>query len=129
MEKVSAISMVNNYVGHRLLNQRNTSFANLNASKPLWWLNISQDKFKSELHILLADDSRDRLMWLKIEADSIPEPAEVFRIRGDNGAVDLGISCLPNTYLVDSYGGGIGYNFSKHIVRNFPLNQTTQRQS
>ena len=103
MEKVSAISVVNNYVGHRLLNLRNTSFANVNASKPLWWLNISPYKFKSELHLLLADDSRDRLTWLKIEADSILEPAKVFRIRGDNGAVDLGISCLPATFLMDSY--------------------------
>ena len=126
MEKVSAISVVNNYVGHRLLNLRNTSFANVNASKPLWWLNISPYKFKSELHLLLADDSRDRLTWLKIEADSILEPAKVFRIRGDNGAVDLGISCLPATFLMDSYSGAIGYNFSKHLVRELSVNQMTQ---
>ena len=126
MEKVSAISVVNNCVGHRLLNQRNTSFANVNASKPLWWLNISPHKFKSELHLLLADDSTDRLIWLRIAADSIREPARVFRIRGDNGAVDLGISCLPDTYLKDSYSGGIGYNFSKHLVRELSLKQITQ---
>ena len=34
----------------------NTSFANINASKPVWWININPSKFKSDLHLLLAKE-------------------------------------------------------------------------
>ena len=129
MDKRTAIARVNENVGYRLLDERNTSFANVNASKAVWWLNISPLKFRSELHLLLADDSKNRLTWLRIAANSIPEPAKVFRIRGDNGAVDLGISCLPTNYMLDVYSRGIGYNFSKYIVQEWSMDQLDQGHS
>ena len=118
MDKKSAIDIVNGNLGQRLLHGRNTSFANINASQPVWWLNIKPSKFTSELHLLLADDSKERLTWLRIEPNSIPAPERSFRIRGDNGDVDLAISCLPTTYMTDinkGGTGGAGYNFRKHI--------------
>lgn len=123
MDKQTAIAKVNEKVGYRLLTGRNTSFANVNASKAVWWLNIDPLKFKSELHLLLADDSKDRLTWLKIDANSIPAPDKVFRIRGDNGAIDLGISCLPANYMVDVYSGAHKYNFSEHIEHSWQFSE------
>ena len=129
MDKRTAIAKVNENVGYRLLNGRNTSFANVNASKAVWWLNINPNKFKNDLHLLLVNETQDGLTWLKIEANAIPEPAKVFRIRGDNGAVDLGISCLPANYMLDVYSGSIGYNFSKYIVQEWSLDQLAQGHS
>ena len=39
MDKRSAMAMVNEHWGSRLLDGGNTSFANINASKPVWWIN------------------------------------------------------------------------------------------
>ena len=95
MRKQQAIEKANEYIGQRILDGRNTSFSNVNVSKPVWWLNINPDRFKRDLHLLLTDDSRDSLTWLTIEPNSISSPENTFRILGDNGAVDLAISCLP----------------------------------
>ena len=41
MDKRSAMKMVNEHLGNRLLYGRNTSFANINRAVPLWWININ----------------------------------------------------------------------------------------
>ena len=79
MEKRSAIQKANAFLGRRLLDGRNTSFANVNISKPVWWLNINPDKFRRDLHLLLANDERDYLVWLKIEASTFAVPDRVFQ--------------------------------------------------
>ena len=45
MDKTSSMRMVNEHWGSRLLDGRNTSFANINASKPVWWININPSKW------------------------------------------------------------------------------------
>ena len=123
MDKQSAIAKVNDYLGHRQLYGRNTSFANINSSKPVWWLNINPAKFQNDLHLLLVTDKQDRLIWLKIEADTIPEPDRTFRKRSDNGAIDLEISSDPSRYLVDIKSGGSEYSFAKHIEHEWQLTE------
>ena len=56
MDKRPAMEMVNEHLGNRLLYGRNTSFANINAKVPVWWININPSKFKSDLHLLLAKE-------------------------------------------------------------------------
>lgn len=96
------------------MNNSNTSFSNVNATKSVWWLNIRPEKFTNDLHILLAKRIDNGLIWLRITANSVPYPEKVFRIR-DTGAVDLEISCDDNRYLTDIKSGGMGYNFRRHI--------------
>jgi uncharacterized protein (DUF433 family) len=127
MEKRTAIQIVNGLLGQKLLHGRNTSFANVNASKAVWWLNINQNKFLSELHLLLADEANDKLTWLRIEANAIPALDKIFSIRQDNGDVDLEISCHPSTYMTDVKSRGTGYNFSKHIAQELKLASTSTR--
>ena len=63
MDKRSAMEMVNEHWGSRLLDRGNTSFANINTSKPVWWINIHPSKFKSDLHLLLAKEGDGGLIW------------------------------------------------------------------
>ena len=83
MDKRSAMEMVNEHWGSRLLDGGNTSFANINASKPVWWININPSKFKSDLHLLLAKEGDGGLIWLRIEGNSFPDVRKVFRVRQD----------------------------------------------
>ena len=65
-------------------------------------------------------------MWLKIEANTFAVPDCVFRIRQDNGAIDLGISAEVSRFLVDIYGRGTGYDFTKHIVHQWQKDVASQ---
>ena len=115
MDKKASILTVNQHLGHRLLHERNTSFSNVNVSKAVWWLNIKPEKFKRDLHILLAKEDGRGLIWLRIEANSFGRLDKTFRIRLDKDAVDLEIASTPSQYLRDVKSGGTGYNFAKHI--------------
>jgi uncharacterized protein (DUF433 family) len=121
MEKRSSIEIANAYLGHRLLDGQNTSFANVNTAKAVWWININPGKFNRDLHLLLANDKRDYLVWLKIEANTIAAPDRVFQIRRDNGAIDLEISTEVSRFLVDIKGRGTGYDFTRHIVHKWQV--------
>ena len=115
MDKQSAMEMVNEHWGSRLLDGGNTSFANINASKPVWWININPSKFKSDLHLLLAKEGDGGLIWLRIEGNAFPDVRKVFRVRQDNDCIDLEISSRHPKYMTDVKSGGTEYDFAKHI--------------
>ena len=115
MDKRSAMEVVNEHWGSRLLDGRNTSFANINASKPVWWININPSKFKSDLHLLLAKEGDGGLIWLRIEGNSFLDVRKVFRVRQDNDYIDLKISSRHPKYMTDVKSGGTEYDFAKHI--------------
>ena len=114
MNKSDAMQMVNDHIGGRALKGSNTSFSNINTRHPVWWLNISPHRFKSELHILLAKNPG--LIWLRLDANAIPNPESVFRVRSDNGLIDIEIAVGGNRYLMDVKGGRTGYDFRPHIA-------------
>ncbi len=113
MNRSQAIEMVNDHLRDGVLTSDNTSFASVNRSKSVWWINISTRKFKSELHILLAKNPG--LIWLRIEANTFPCLENVFRIRLDKDAVDLEIASGGSQYMCDIKSGGVGYDFRPHI--------------
>ena len=116
MDKRSAMEMVNEHLGNRLLYRENTSFANINASKPVWWININPSKFKSDLHLLLAKEGYGGLIWLHIKGNAFPDVRKVFRVRQDKDCIDLEISSRPPKYMTDIKSGGTEYDFTKHIA-------------
>ena len=119
MDKNQAIEQVNSELGYALLNRRNTHFSNVNAAKSVWWFNVAPRKFENDLHLLCA--TRDsRLIWLKIEANTFPNPQQVFRARPDNGLIDLEISSAAQRYMCDVKSGGSGYDFRPHVQREWP---------
>ncbi len=116
VDKNQAIEQVNSELGHTLLNNHNTHYSNINASKDVWWFNISPKKFKRDLHLLCVRGDSS-LIWLKIEANTFPNPQQVFRLRPDNGLIDLEIACAPDRYMCDVKSGGTGYNFRPHVQK------------
>ena len=115
MKKKSAIAKVNEHVGQPLLNYGNTSFANVNSGKDVWWVNVNPGKFEHELHIILVKDEDEGLIWLRIAPGSISAPEDVFRVKKDNGYFDFEISCSPERYLKDVKSGGTEYDFTRHV--------------
>ena len=114
MNKSDAMQMVNEHIGGRALKGSNTSFSNINARHPVWWLNINPQRFKNELHILLA--KKAGLIWLRLDAGAIANPEGVFRTRSDNGLIDIEIAVDGNRYLRDVKGGRTGYDFRPHVA-------------
>ncbi len=115
-KKALAIKKVNEHLGYKLLESSNTSFSSINNAKLVWWLDISPKKFKKELHLLLARDMDQGLIWLRIKANTFPIPEEKFSYRADNGYISLEISCNnAGQYLHDVRSGGMGYDFSSHV--------------
>ena len=88
---------------------------NINASKPVWWININPSKFKSDLHLLLAKEGDGGLIWLRIEGNSFPDVRKVFKVRQDKDCIDLEISSRHPKYMTDVKSGGTEYDFAKHI--------------
>ena len=118
MDKRSAMEMVNEHLGNRLLSGRNTSFANISGPAPKWWMTIDPSKFKSDLHLLLAKEGDGGLIWLRIKGNAFPDVSKVFRVRQDNGhkgSIDWEISSRPPKYMTDVKSGGTEYDFTKHI--------------
>ena len=118
MDKRSAMEMVNEHLGNRLLYGRNTSFANISGAPPKWWMTIDPSKFKSDLHLLLAKEGDGGLIWLRIKGNAFPDVSKVFRVRQDNGHkgwIDWGISSIPPKYMTDVWSDGTEYDFTKHI--------------
>ena len=111
MDKRSAMEMVNEHLGNRLLYGRNTSLANISGPASLWWMTIDPSKFKSDLHLLLAKEGDGGLIWLRIKGNAFPDVSKVFRVRQDNGHkgwIDWGISSIPPKYMTDVKSGGYG---------------------
>ncbi len=118
MTKSVAIDRVNRHLGHKLLSGSNTNFANVNTQGPVWWLNIPPNRFRRELHILLAKDRR--LIWLRIPPNTIRNPERVFKTRRDNGYIDLDISSnTDDRYLRDIKSGVRGYDFRNYVAHEW----------
>ena len=119
MDKRSAMDMVNEHLGNRLLYGRNTSLANISGKEPKrWWMTIDPSKFKSDLHLLLAKEGDGGLIWLRIKGNAFPDVSKVFRVRQDNGHkgwIEWGIASRPPKYMTDVWSGGTEYDFTKHI--------------
>ena len=118
MKKPYAIQKVNDHLGERLLKgsgrNSNTRFSNINSRYPVWWFTISPQKFGNELHLLCA--KRQGLIWLRLDADAILNPTDMFSPRSD-GDVDVEICCDASSprYMHDVRIGGKGYDFRPHI--------------
>ena len=117
IDKSVAMNLVNSCLQDDVLNGTNTHFSSVNSAKEVWWFHIHPKKFEQDLHLLCA--GKARLIWLTINANSIPNPEKSFRFRQDREAIDLEISCAPMRYMCDVKSGGSGYDFRPHIRREW----------
>lgn len=113
MKKADAMRMVNDHIGGRVLEHSNTSFANINARSPVWWFTFSPQRFRNELHILLAKNPG--LIWLRLDAGAVPDPESAFTARSDKRLIDFKIAISGDRYLRDIMGKA-GYDFRAHVA-------------
>ena len=118
-ERKQAIEYVNSQIDQSLLNCQNANLANVNTRRPVWWLHIPLNRTCRELHILLKRQDGG-LVWLKLPANTLSE--ERFRCRKirDKKKIDLEIGTEGVDYLKDIKSGGTRYDFSPHVVHEFP---------
>ena len=120
MNKGEAIAEANLRLERGNLTNSNTSFSSLNRKGPVWWLNIRPEKLTREHYVLLAGSSN--LVLLHVPANHIRAPENMFRVRGDNGALDIAISANPSdNYLCDRYG--TKYDFRQHARHTWELSR------
>lgn len=111
--KWEAITRVNFYLGQKLLNNQNTHFSNVNKAAPFWWLEIPVRKTGKQLNLLLRRED-DGLIWLKCPPGTLD--SNDFYHRLDKDVISLQLE-TDAQFLRDSRSG---YNFSRHIEREFP---------
>jgi hypothetical protein len=98
LKKQQAICLANTKL-KLALNQSNTVFSNINAAKPVWWLDIANHKFNKDLSLLLNDEAQRILHYFYIPAGSIANPTNCFRQRIDKGSIShIEIYVTDNSY-------------------------------
>ena len=96
------------------LTNSNTIFSNIINAQDGWWLQPFNDKFKTDLHIILNDDRAHRLYIFKLPANTITNPSSHFKQRNDKyraNCSDIYISTSGTTFREKN-----GFDFSKYLV-------------
>ena len=83
MNKSKAVKILNTK-NLTSLTSSNTIFSNINAAQDIWWLEPNNDRFKSDLCIILNNDRDQKLHIFKITANIISDPTIYFIQRNDS---------------------------------------------
>lgn len=117
-KKKEAIEIVNELLGWDELSNANTNFSKLNKAKPVSWFDILPENFLEDLHLILA--KQEGFIWLTIPEGVVADVNKVFRVRDDNGRVQLVILAERGVYyLKDIASGASGFNFEQYIQKEF----------
>ena len=117
VNKSEALSEANERLQGGPLTNSNTSFASVNRSVSVWWLNIRPEKLTQDHYILLAGHSK--LILLHLAANDMRVPEGVFKVRKDNGKLHIEIWAEGDNYLCDRYG--TKYDFRQHHRHTWEL--------
>jgi hypothetical protein len=113
-EKRIFCKVINESIGNNLLDpddNGNVVFANVNASKDVWWADIKVEKFKRDLYFILNDTKNSLFHYLVLEANTIMDPEKRFRNLRE-GTISLELSSNFNNRFIDVKSGGTGFDFS-----------------
>lgn len=77
------------------LSNTNTIFSNVVSNSDRWWLEPANDKFKSELNIILNNSNSDYLYIFQIPGKVISDPALNFKQRNDKYRKDCSDIYIP----------------------------------
>jgi len=128
MNKSHAIQFINSIIKEPKLNYSNCSFASINKTVPVWWLNIHPRKFEDDFYLIL-DDSLDFIL-IFLPKGAFPNPVSSFSIRADNNLVDLRISCDQGShYLKDQASGGNGNDFQNFVKGKFSYPESLKSEA
>jgi hypothetical protein len=111
---------INQYTENDSLSSNNTSFSNINKAVPIWWFNISPDKFESQLNLILS--SKEGFIWILLPEGSVSNPKRKFRFRDDKKLIEIKITPeLGYNYLRDISSGGISFGFEQYVQKEFKI--------
>lgn len=122
MNKFTARSIVNRQLGFSSLNPNNggnVCWANINAAKDVWWIDIPLKKFKKSLHLILNDERKKEFYWISINENEINEPCNYFRKIGGKDYISVEISSREVDKFVDVKSGGVGFDFRTFNIKKF----------
>lgn len=95
----------------------NVCWANINAKKDVWWIDIPIRKLKKHLHLLLNDEVKRVFYWISVEA-KISDPYDKFRKIRDN-YIGIELSSREPNKFVDIKSGGTNFNFKEYSITKF----------
>lgn len=110
LNKSQALSIVNNSLKSNLKNI-NTLFANINSAVDHWWLQPSNEKFKTGFNFILNHSEKNTLYYFNFPANTVLDPQEIFYQRNDMDSSTIYIG-KSETKFVDKKG----YDFSKYLI-------------
>ena len=96
------------------LNESNTIFANPYKSRPVWWLEPANEKFRQELHIILIDPPRQQFFYFHIPAGTIQQPTSHFKQRTDKPSSSIFIPLSTSRFKDEN-----GFDFKPYLVKEF----------
>ena len=112
--KSQLIEYIQSNFGDKTVISANTSYASINKSKEVWWLNIPVGKFEEQVNLLLQGE--DKVIWIQLPKNFVANLASKFKIREDKNAVDLEISADRSyLYLKDVKSGGTHFDFKPFV--------------
>lgn len=100
MNKSEAINHIRNKISIDL-NNNNTIFSNPGSSLDLWWLEPSNDKFKTGFYFILHNAKKRKLLLFKVPKGAIDKSA--FRQREEKGVSQI-IIPISDTKFYDKRG-------------------------
>lgn len=114
MDKTKAAAIVNSkgFVKLDANNNGNVSWANINSSKNVWWIDIPIKKFHHDSHLLLNDKVNKIFHWIYIPRGTFPDPYNTFRQLRD-GYISVELSSKDTNKFIDVKSGGTKFDFKK----------------
>ena len=118
MKRAEAIVRINRRYGSQL-NRRDTHFANINASKPVWWLDIPIQKVKGSvrtINLLLYDERVDDLHYLKVPTEYFRANLSGLVVRDDKACISLELAADGQHLFEDVRPTGKGIRFGQFKI-------------
>lgn len=113
MKKLQAVELTRKKY-HLSLTNRNTVFSNILSNSDRWWLQPSNDKFDSDLNIILNNSNSNNLYIFKIPANTISNPKSLFIQRSDKYRKECSnlYFDVSNTSFIEQNG----FNLGKYLI-------------
>jgi hypothetical protein len=116
MNKAKAILQIKNSSDFKL-SSTNTIFSNLTKARNVWWFEPRNEKFKSDLYLVMNDESGRKFYLFHLPANTITHPENTFRQRNDRIRSNCSDIYIPKAG--DSFQDEKGFNFGPYLIDKF----------
>jgi hypothetical protein len=120
MDKSAAIAELNRRGATPLLTSQNTRFANISASKAVWWLDLPLhyvfNHTGGAVNLVLAGSRDAELFHLRVPKVWLTENIDEFAVRNDQSVISLELSCESHNLFQDVRPTSRGLHFEQFRV-------------